>query len=1257
MGAWTKFQTGLICGFILVAQVAWAQPTEWQPLEREVFALNLDRVNGDTLPWLMKAHQTAKAYGVRGQVGADRMIRYLVILRQLAQVQDARMVDLRNAEGRLIGDDREAEAKRLKGVLRTMQTRRPGPTPAGLPNGYTPAPRGTGGPDMLSRELSFVEFNKRVLAMAKDPKVPLQERVTFLTIVSANMDEFFQIRVAGLKEEMGFKQENRRSDGFTARETLPKVLAEAHELQREQYRVYEELQRQLAAEGIRTVEPRELRGNDLDRRWAETYVGETVAPQLEPIELEAGKPFPRVVDKSLNLLVTFKDGKRAVVPLGGELTGMVRVPGQGDRLALVTDLIQSDAERAFGRPVESVSTFRLTRNHDLWGRTGVARQYGTPVRLEVSSQADAEFLRTANGLGAEDVVVSRGPVDLKRAGDITDVEREGLRFEKLVPARPAELAPGVDMFEAISKGERLLHHPFQSYDPVVELVQQAAKDAQVVGIKQTLYRTGGADSPIVDALVEAAEAGKKVTVLVETRARFDEKGNVENVRRLRAAGAEVIYGPPGLKTHAKLLSIERMERNRIKRYVHMGTGNYNEKSARFYTDFSLFTQDPKVGADVERVFKQLTGEATGTGAPELDRVLMAPFTLKSTILEHIATETENARQGKPASIVAKMNSLNDPEIIRALYQASKAGVQVDLIIRGLTTIRPGVVGLSENIRVRSILGQYLEHTRTFQFHDGGKKTTYLGSADWMVRNTERRVETAVRIDDPRLKAELKGVLDTYLRDNTRAWELQRDGTYRRVQPNGQPEFNAQKELAARQGQTTRRRGILPDLSRFRRASDGTLDWGKMRRAARNGTFKQGLGLAHFGLALFLKEIAVVAATGDRARIEEFFDGLKTWGFYKHYGLFVAGARLTEIGYVKYLERFVRPGFINSLLKTNLVLAAGLALPMIAEGQFTWRAFAVSVTSLGVSSTLLRTGVKGITWVTTLDKARKSGALARFGFRAGKLANVAGWFYTAAELAVILIGAEWLEGQINAVWDKIAARAVLKNAATELLDVIDDPDSTVEDVREATRQYHEAWIGYRNFLYQPLEIDEARFAERLAKVARDAKILEDQRRAALEKKATFPGMHAALDRYVRRIDRVERPELDETVAMYFESYNRDREKHLEEVYQGNRRDGALMHGRQTRGSIRSAHGDASLNRLQAYDDEDEVLAAMGRRLRRRGRTDLAGPIEQTRVLTRRTRDMDRKLVEGGGNGLIDVHNAEAEDPLNQPLGVEPAELGR
>ncbi|HTV50598.1 MAG TPA: polyphosphate kinase 1, partial [Steroidobacteraceae bacterium] len=620
----------------------------------------------------------------------------------------------------------------------------------------------------INRELSFLEFNQRVLALALEESVPLLERLKFLCISSSNLDEFFEIRVAGLKHlhELGSAQ--LAPDALTIPEQLAAIHERSLRLVSEQYRCLNEvLLPALRSAGIGLVARADWTAET--HRWLEQYFELEVEPVLSPLGLDPARPFPRIQNKSLNFIVRLtgkdafgRDSELAIVQAPRSLPRVVPVAqngGQQRSFVLLTAIVQSFVHKLFpGIEVLGCYQFRVTRNSDLFVdeeeiddlRRALEgelahRRYGEAVRLETSRDCPQDviaFLLRQFSLSDADLFRMPGPVNLNRLIAIYDlVQRPDLKYPLFTPGMPKRITASPDLFAAIRQNDLLLHHPYQSFGPVMDFVRQAAADPQVLAIKQTLYRTG-ADSPVVDALVAAAQAGKDVTVIVELRARFDEEANIELSNRLQEAGAHLMYGVVGFKTHAKLVLIVRRETEGIRRYCHLGTGNYHPRTARTYTDYALFTCDKEIGQDVHELFLQLTSL---TKTPHLQRLLQSPFGLHQAVIHKLDREAAHARAGKPARVIAKMNALVDPQAIEALYRASRAGVKIDLIVRGICALRPGLPGVSENITVRSILGRFLEHSRVFYFENGGDSELYCASADWMERNFFRRVEVAFPI--------------------------------------------------------------------------------------------------------------------------------------------------------------------------------------------------------------------------------------------------------------------------------------------------------------------------------------------------------------------------------------------------------------------------------------------------------------------------------------------------------------------------------
>jgi len=676
--------------------------------------------------------------------------------------------------------------------------------------------------NFLNRELGLLEFNRRVLAQAEDAAVPLLERLKYLCIVSSNLDEFFEIRVAGLKEQIKLGGIAVGPDGLEASQVMKRLFEPTHQLIARQYQLFnKELVPALAAQGVCFL--RRTHWNPIQQAWVKDFFLREVMPVLTPIGLDPAHPFPRVLNKSLNFAVELqgrdafgRNSAKAIVQAPRVLPRAIPMPpeiaGCPHGFVFLSSILHAHVGELFaGMAVQGCYQFRVTRNSDLFVdeeevknlRISLQgelpqRHFGDAVRLEVADncpQELADFLLQQFELGSDDLYRVHGPVNLVRLMGIPDkVDRPDLKFPPFVPGMPTLLKKkGADMFKVIRKGDVLLHHPYQSFKPVIDFIQQAASDPDVVAIKQTVYRTG-TDSELMESLIAAAKRGKEVTVVVELLARFDEEANINWAARLEQVGAHVVYGVVGHKTHAKLLMVVRREDGKLRRYAHLGTGNYHPRTARLYTDFGLFTSNEDLCADVNEVFVQLTGLGK---ASQLHYLWQSPFTLHSKVLEAIRNETALARAGKPARIIAKMNALLEPQTINALYEASQAGVKVDLIVRGVCALRPGVKGLSENIRVRSLIGRFLEHSRIFYFHRDGKEDVYLASADWMDRNFFRRIETCFPILDKKLK---KRVLDEGLKinlqDNLQAWEMDLNGFWhRKKSARGKP-LSAQAALLA-----------------------------------------------------------------------------------------------------------------------------------------------------------------------------------------------------------------------------------------------------------------------------------------------------------------------------------------------------------------------------------------------------------------------------------------------------------------------------
>jgi polyphosphate kinase len=661
----------------------------------------------------------------------------------------------------------------------------------------------------INRELSLLEFNQRVLDQAKDEGIPLLERLKFLCISSSNLDEFFEIRVAGLRQIAESPNPQRGADGISAQELLGAIGQRAHRLVDEQYQVFNDvIVPALEKEGIRFL--RRSEWTPEQDAWLRNYCLSELIPVLSPIGLDPAHPFPRILNKSLNFIVSLsgKDafGRNtgfAIVQAPRALPRLIQLPrelantGRHD-FVFLSSVIHAYVDELFpGMEASGCYQFRVTRNSDLLVDEEEAedllealegelsqRQWGNTVRLEVAHNCPEsmwQYLMHEMLLAVGDVYQVNGPVNLMRLMALPDmIDRPDLKYPAFTQKVPKAL--GGDIFAAIREKDRLLHHPYDSFVPVLEFLRQAAKDPKVLAIKQTLYRTG-TKSQVADALVEAARNGKEVTVVVELRARFDEEANIDLAEQLQDVGAHVVYGVVGYKTHAKMCLVVRREDSGLKYYAHLGTGNYHPKTARMYTDYGLFTADPDICKDVHTVFLQLTSLGK---VSKLHSLLQSPFTLVKGMHERIDREIESAKKGRSARIIAKMNALVEPDIIRKLYTASQAGVQIDLIVRGMCSVRPGVPGLSENIRVRSIVGRFLEHHRVFCFHNDGHPEVWLSSADWMERNLFRRVEVAFPIKDKKLRARLLEHLDGYVADTAQSWILQSDGSSVRADPGASP---------------------------------------------------------------------------------------------------------------------------------------------------------------------------------------------------------------------------------------------------------------------------------------------------------------------------------------------------------------------------------------------------------------------------------------------------------------------------------------
>ena len=651
-----------------------------------------------------------------------------------------------------------------------------------------------------NRELSYLKFNWRVLSQARNAEHPLLERLRFLLIFSSNLDEFFEIRVSGLKKHLGLGHRPPGPDGKAPEAVLKAIHEEVRLALAEQYRILnEELLPALRGERIQFLHRHEWNAAIID--WAKRYFQDEILPVISPLGLDPAHPFPRLVNKSLNFILKL-DGKDAfgresglaIVPAPRSLPRLIKIPAailpEGDNFVFLSSIIHHFVDEFFpGMAVRECHQFRVTRNADLEmanpevedvasalrGELHSRRFGGAATKLEVGKECPedlARFLRERFDLAEDELFRLDGPVNLQRLMAVIDIlDRPELRFPKFSPGTPAALAEG-NIFAAVDKGDQLLLHPYQSFTPIIDWVRQAAKDPAVVSIKQTLYRTNES-SELVEALAEAARAGKEVTVVIELRARFDEEENINFAAILQEAGAVVVYGVMGYKTHAKMLLLVRREGGALKRYAHLGTGNYHRKTSEFYTDYGLLTADATLCADVHKVFQQITGMGKKIRPEQL---IHAPFHLRKALHRMIAAEREAALAGKPARIIAKMNALTDPDIIGELYKASQAGVRIDLIVRGVCCLRPGIAGLSETIRVVSVVGRFLEHSRVHYFQNS-EPQVYCGSADWMERNLKRRIEVCFPILRKKLAQGILEALEAYLAPGHRQWEMQADGAY------------------------------------------------------------------------------------------------------------------------------------------------------------------------------------------------------------------------------------------------------------------------------------------------------------------------------------------------------------------------------------------------------------------------------------------------------------------------------------------------
>ena len=692
--------------------------------------------------------------------------------------------------------------------------------------------------NFINRELSWLEFDRRVLEEAQDQRQPLIERVKFLTIFSSNLDEFFEIRVAGIKQQIESETSDVGPDGLSPSELFDRIQKTVRPLVAEEYTLWNgELLPELAKNGIYVREIADLPTKRA--AWAHRYFLQEVVPMLTPLAVDASHPFPHLLNRSHNLLVRAKTRRRseplhAIVQVPRVVPRLILMPrGKGadepwEYIYLASLIKQHIGELFPGLILDGVHAFRVTRNSDLYIDDEEAENLlrtiehelrrssrGNAVRLEVEADCPKDFLTLLLeffNLSEADAYKLNGPLSMTHLAPLVANDAFGkLKDHPFQPSRDPALPPHVDFFEVLRRQDVLLHHPYDSFDQIVELIEKAATDPQVLAIKITLYRTSG-DSAIVEALIDAANAGKQVTAIVELRARFDEATNIQWARRLEEAGAHVIYGVVGLKTHCKMLLIVRRDVDRLRHYVHLGTGNYHPRTARIYTDFSLLTSQSQLTEEVATVFNTLTGLA---GYPGLKKMMVAPFDMHSRLIQLIEHERDNARAGKPARIIAKLNALVDQEMIEKLYEASCSDVTIDLIVRGICCLRPKIPGLSENIRVISIVGRFLEHSRIYYFENAGDPLVYLSSADWMPRNFFRRIEVAFPIEMPALRDQIvNDVIPTVLNDRVKARELQPDGTYRRLKPEG-PEPSRQAQWQFREVSRERAKKLTGSKKKLR----------------------------------------------------------------------------------------------------------------------------------------------------------------------------------------------------------------------------------------------------------------------------------------------------------------------------------------------------------------------------------------------------------------------------------------------------------
>ncbi len=674
----------------------------------------------------------------------------------------------------------------------------------------------------LNRQLSLLEFNWRVLQQASDESIPLLERLRFLCIFSTNMDEFFEIRVSGLQQKVELGAQHNEPDNTSPKQILKLISQRAHELVDKQYKLLNLiLDEHLSAESIHFV--RRTEWNTCMDTWLKNYFASELLPIISPLALDPAHPFPRILNKSLHFIVSLKgkdafgrNSGLAIVQIPRALPRIIQLPheecdcGPND-FVFLSSVVHSYVDSLFpGMSVKGCYQFRVTRNSDLYvdeeeiddllraveGELG-SRRYGDAVRLEAAHDTPEDicrYLLDKFQLSEQDLYCVEGPVNVNRLNEVYDlINRPELKYKPFVPSVPSKVTLKSDIFESIRKQDILLHHPYESFAPVVDFIRQAANDPNVLAIKQTLYRTGPS-SAVVNALVKAARLGKEVTVVVELRARFDEEANISLAAKLQEAGAHVVYGVVGYKTHAKMLLVIRREAQHLRQYAHLGTGNYHSRTARLYTDYGFFTSNKKICEDANRVFHQLTSMGQ---TKNLNKLLQSPFTLQDKMEAKIERERLHAVQGNEGRIIIKLNSLVDSQMISALYQASSAGVKIDLIIRGMCSLRPGIPGVSENIKVISIVGRFLEHDRVVYFKNNDKPEVFISSADWMERNLYHRVEIATPVEKKELQERIINELEYYLLDNTQAWIMDENGQYTQSKPkDGKEAFISQEKFLA-----------------------------------------------------------------------------------------------------------------------------------------------------------------------------------------------------------------------------------------------------------------------------------------------------------------------------------------------------------------------------------------------------------------------------------------------------------------------------